>query len=120
MPAPDPTAALLEAVRNYVAAYHPGRFPVSLRVRLDAGPGVRMPVGPCPCKPAVPPDPPKLNEMERDVLQSLGEATMNAEEISRVAGYPNDTNLRSCLATMRRRGLLTGKQGEAGYAVANP
>ena len=60
----------------------------------------------------------RLNDVERDILEALDGKTMTADEISKAAGYPNDRGLRACLASLRRRGLLTGQPGETGYADA--
>jgi biotin operon repressor len=64
------------------------------------------------------PRPPR--EMERNILEALGDQTMSGQEIARAAGYAYESHLKACLADMRRRGLLAGASGARGYCVPRP
>jgi len=55
---------------------------------------------------AVPVETPKLIDVERNILTALGDQTMTAEELSKAAGYPNNSNFRNRLPRMVEKGLL--------------
>lgn len=80
-----------------------------------------LPVPRCEC-PAAPapasPDPGqdlRLSEMERIILEALKDQTLTAQQIAERSGYPYDSHLKTMLAAMRRRGLLSGEPGAPGY-----
>jgi hypothetical protein len=111
-PIGDADLDLAEAVRLLAGIAATGE---PLRVVIDfRGRRIEMTAGVAEDRVAAP----KLNTMEENILEALAEGTMSAEELSRAAGYQNDPAFRTCLASMRRRGLLTGAKGEAGYSVA--
>jgi hypothetical protein len=58
--------------------------------------------------------------MERCVVEALGGETLAGQQIADRAGYPFDSGLRACLASLRRRGVLGGEAGASGYFVVNP
>jgi hypothetical protein len=58
-----------------------------------------------------------LSHMEECVIEALGGDTLTGQQIALKAGYPYDASLRQCLAAMRRRGILGGRQGVPGYWV---
>jgi hypothetical protein len=53
------------------------------------------------------PTSPILNDLEENILQALGASKLTGAKIARKAGYPFNSNFRSTLASLRRRGILT-------------
>ena len=66
------------------------------------------------------PDNSDLNQIETNILQALGDKTMKAETLAKVAGYFScNQNFRTACATLVRRRLLGNKRG-AGYYRLKP
>jgi len=47
-----------------------------------------------------------LNDTERNILEALGQGTMTGEKLAKRAGYPFNSNLKSTLSSLRKRGIL--------------
>jgi Fe2+ or Zn2+ uptake regulation protein len=57
----------------------------------------------------------QLSAMEADVLEAAAEVPLTGQQLGERSGYPWDGSLRACLAALRRRRLLGGRAGDAGY-----
>ena len=58
--------------------------------------------------------------MEETVIEAIGVETLSGQEIAEASGYPLDRALKACLASLRRRKILSGNPGDAGYSVVSP
>lgn len=52
---------------------------------------------------------PELNDTEQNVIEAVGEDTLIAEELAKKAGYPCNSNFKSTLSSLRKRGILDNK-----------
>ena len=48
----------------------------------------------------------KLSDAEEIIIEALGRETMTGEVVAKKAGYPFNSNFKSTLSSMRKRGLL--------------
>jgi hypothetical protein len=48
----------------------------------------------------------RLSEIEENILEALGSETLTGEHIAERAGYPSNSNFRTALSGMVRRGIL--------------
>jgi hypothetical protein len=56
-----------------------------------------------------------LNEAEQNIIEALGKATLTGEEIGKKAGYPYNSNFKTTLSNLRKRGILENKA--PGYTI---
>ncbi len=56
-----------------------------------------------------------LNEMESDILEALGDATMTGEKLAEEAGYPPNSNFRKTLSSLVQRNILGNHRRGQGY-----
>ena len=59
---------------------------------------------------------PKLSDTEANVIEALGQDTMTGEVLAEKAGYPFNSNFKSTLSSLRKRGILGN--ASPGYFVA--
>lgn len=52
---------------------------------------------------------PSLSDTERNILEALGTQTMTGEVLAKKAGYPYNSNFKSTLSSLRKRGILGNK-----------
>jgi hypothetical protein len=57
--------------------------------------------------------------IEQNIIGAISGDCLTANEIAPKAGYPNNSNFRSKLAEMKRRGILVGGPNNRGYCVAS-
>lgn len=64
----------------------------------------------------------RMNDSEQNLLQALGSRRMTGEQICRAAGYPFNSNMKSTLAGLVKRGVLVNKCDESGrgYEAVRP
>jgi hypothetical protein len=58
---------------------------------------------------------PQLNDTERNIVEALGTKTLIGEELAKKVGYPYNSNFKSTLSSLRKRGILGNKS--PGYFV---
>lgn len=58
---------------------------------------------------------PKLNDTEKNIIEALGTDTLTGEKLAKKAGYPYNSNFKSTLSALHRRGILGNKR--PGYFV---
>jgi hypothetical protein len=58
---------------------------------------------------------PELNDAERFIIEALGKKTLTGEKLAEGAGYPYNSNFKSTLAHLRKRGILDNKA--PGYII---
>lgn len=108
---------VLQAMLDVLRAY-PGELTACVHGDCFTGTW-RLPAGDAPS--AAADAPARLNTMESCILQALYEAgqVLGGQEIADRAGYPYDAGIRHALADLRRRGLLSGAPGVAGYGLTS-
>jgi len=57
----------------------------------------------------------ELTDTEQNIIEALGTKTLIGEELAKKAGYPYNSNFRSTLSSLRKRGILGNKS--PGYFV---
>lgn len=57
----------------------------------------------------------KFTDTEENILEALGRDTMIGEKLAKKAGYPYNSNFKSTLSSLRKRGILGNKS--PGYFV---
>ncbi len=57
-----------------------------------------------------------MTDSERTIAESIGDKTMNADAISKISGYPNNSQFRNRLSQMVKRGILV-KIPRQGYRL---
>jgi hypothetical protein len=60
---------------------------------------------------------PKLSDAEQNIIEALGLETMTGEVLAQKAGYPFNSNFKSTLSSMRKRGILGN--ASPGYFLAD-
>lgn len=60
-------------------------------------------------------EPPKLNDAEQNIVEALNTATLTGEKLAEKAGYPYNSNFKSTLSSLRKRGIVGNKS--PGYFV---
>jgi len=60
-------------------------------------------------------EPPQLNDTDKNIIEALGTKTLIGEELAKKAGYPFNSNFKSTLSSLRKRGILGNKS--PGYFV---
>jgi hypothetical protein len=55
-----------------------------------------------------------FNSAERDIIQALGTKRMTGEVLAQKAGYPFNSNFKSTLASLKKRGILDNKNDKKG------
>jgi len=53
--------------------------------------------------------PPELNDTEQYTIEALSEDTLTGERLAKKAGYPYNSNFKSTLSGLRKRGILGNK-----------
>lgn len=48
----------------------------------------------------------KLTDTERNILEALGDGTLNGEPLAQKAGYPCNSNFKNTLSSLVKRGML--------------
>jgi hypothetical protein len=62
---------------------------------------------------------PGYSEMEAAVIEVLSRGgVLTGPRVAELTGYPYDTGLKTCLAALRRRGIIVNRS--PGYALAGP
>lgn len=56
-----------------------------------------------------------LREIQRNILEAADQEFRTAEELSKRAGYKNNSNFRAALALMKDKGLLVSPKNNRGY-----
>jgi hypothetical protein len=62
-----------------------------------------------------PKKPPELSETEKNIIEALNTDTLTGEKLAAKAGYPPNSNFKSTLAGLRKRGILGNRA--PGYFV---
>ena len=93
----------------------PGRKGERVRQAKARGPAADDPVVAAYKDPA-----PLPSDMERCALEAVAAlgGRVSGQQIADKAGYPFDSAIRTCLAALRRRGILGGRPGE-GYTMTD-
>jgi hypothetical protein len=116
--APPALADIVRQVAGLIRAGQPLRFLLmvgGLRVSLKGGPAA-LPAH----RPAAKEDwREQLTSMERRIIDTLGAERLTGEEIAGRLGLGYTPSLRSLLASMRKREILSGQKGEPGYRVTD-
>jgi len=53
--------------------------------------------------------PPELNDTEQNIIEALNTSTLTGEKLCNKAGYPYNSNFKSTLSSLRKRGILGNK-----------
>jgi len=53
--------------------------------------------------------PPELNDTEENIVEALNTNTLTGEKLCNKAGYPYNSNFKSTLSSLRKRGILGNK-----------
>ena len=51
----------------------------------------------------------QLNDQESNIVTALKEGTMTGEKLARKAGYPFNSNLRTTLSNLKKRGIINNR-----------
>lgn len=51
----------------------------------------------------------QLNDAEQNIIEAVGEKMLIAEEVAKKAGYPCNSNFKSTLSSLRKRGILDNR-----------
>jgi hypothetical protein len=50
-----------------------------------------------------------LNETERNIVEAIGDSVLRGDKIAKLAGYPFNSNFKTTLSSLKKRGILDNK-----------